>query len=308
LDTLDRIDLQGVEAWGRHGVFESEKTTRQLFRVDVALWLTRPDLDRARPDDVAHTVDYGLVADLVADLVTTSSFDLIETLADRLAMAILDLGGESAGAARTASSPAAVEVTVHKPQAPVTPPFADVAVTVRRRPRPRVRQVVFSLGSNLGDRAAWLRFGVAALATTPGIGQVEVSSVYESTAVGVEQQPDYLNLVVVAMSDLTAPALLERGLAIEWAAGRRRGGSPVAHGPRTLDIDLIAVGGELSATDYLTLPHPRAARRAFVLRPWLEVDPLAEVAGRPVADWLEDVTDQSIRHRPDFSILAADHG
>ncbi|MDR0416011.1 MAG: 2-amino-4-hydroxy-6-hydroxymethyldihydropteridine diphosphokinase [Propionibacteriaceae bacterium] len=284
----ERIELTGLEAWGRHGVFDFEKAAPQLFRVDVQADLAPvPD----RPDDLAATVDYGRVSRAVAEVVAGPPCELVETLAEHVAGAVLGLGGL-----------AAVAVTVHKPQAPLPEPFADVAVTVRREaPRPR-RRVVVSAGSNLDDRLALLQFGVAALATTPGLAATAVSGVYETAPVGAEGQSDYLNLVFVGESDLPAEALLERCLAIEHAAGRRRGHS-AGPAPRRLDLDLIAVGDERAATDRLTLPHPRAGQRAFVLVPWLEADPAARLDGRPLAAWLAETAGQTVRRRDDLAVV-----
>ncbi|MDR1449646.1 MAG: 2-amino-4-hydroxy-6-hydroxymethyldihydropteridine diphosphokinase [Propionibacteriaceae bacterium] len=309
-DFPDRIVLSGLQTWGCHGVFEAEKTTPQLFLIDIRADL-EPALsagggesvaagggDRlgpARPDDLAATVDYGQISRLATELAASRSYDLIETLADRLAAAILALGGL-----------AAVEVTVHKPQAPLPEPFADVAVVVRRRRgRPR-RRVVISAGSNLGGRLAWLQFGVAALATTPGVAVTAVSGVYESAPVGVGQrQPDYLNLVLIAESDLPAGVLLDRCLAVESAAGRRRDPSLPGPASRTLDLDLVAVDGERSASGRLCLPHPRAGQRAFVLVPWLEADPDGQLDGRPLAAWLADLPSQPLRRRDDLAVEVA---
>jgi 7,8-dihydroneopterin aldolase/epimerase/oxygenase len=117
--TLDRIALRGLRAHGRHGVFEHEREQGQTFLVDVVLGLdTRP---AAAADDLARTVDYGAVAARITAIVEGDPVDLIETLAQRIADACL-------------ADPAVeeVEVTVHKPEAPIPLPFADVTVTINR--------------------------------------------------------------------------------------------------------------------------------------------------------------------------------
>jgi 2-amino-4-hydroxy-6-hydroxymethyldihydropteridine diphosphokinase len=128
-------------------------------------------------------------------------------------------------------------------------------------------RAVLSIGSNLGDRLAALQSVVAGL--RPSI--VAVSSVYASKPWGVTDQPDFLNAVVVADDPAAEPAdWLARAHAFEQAAERVR---VVRWGPRTLDVDVIDVDGRQSSDPDLTLPHPRAAERAFVLVPWAEVDP-----------------------------------
>src|SRR5919112_4674654 len=139
-----------------------------------------------------------------------------------------------------------------------------------------IRRVVVALGSNLGERLATLQGAVEALADTPDFFVTGVSPVYETEPVDApDGSRPYLNAVLLADTTLPAARLMERALAIEDAFDRER--SDVRNAPRTLDVDLIVVGDRRSDDDHLRLPHPRAAERAFVLRPWLDVDPNAEV-------------------------------
>jgi 2-amino-4-hydroxy-6-hydroxymethyldihydropteridine diphosphokinase len=158
--------------------------------------------------------------------------------------------------------------------------------------------VVLALGSNLGDRLANLQAAVDALA--PGLEEVAVSPVYETAPVGGPPQPDYLNAVLVAATSLPPRAVLERGRAAETALGRVRG---PRWGPRTLDVDVIAYGNEVSSDPELTLPHPRAHERAFVLAPWHDVDPGAVIPGRgPVAGLLAALPADGVRLRRDVRL------
>lgn len=122
--TLDRIELRGLRVFARHGVLDSERRNGQEFVIDAVLWLdTRP---AAGSDDLSKTVDYGALANRLARLAEDPPVRLIETLAERLAADCL-------------SEPlvAEVEITVHKPQAPIAQPFRDVTVVIRRaRPSP----------------------------------------------------------------------------------------------------------------------------------------------------------------------------
>ena len=166
------------------------------------------------------------------------------------------------------------------------------------------RQVVLSLGSNLGDRLEQLQGALDALADTPGLRLTAVSPVYETAPVGGPEQPDYLNVVVVAESKLSARTVLERALAVEDAFGRER---EVRWGPRTLDVDVIAVGDLVVDDADLQVPHPRAAERAFVLVPWLDVDAGAELPGAgPVAalvDRLGPLERAGVRRRDDLDLV-----
>lgn len=139
---------------------------------------------------------------------------------------------------------------------------------------------VLSIGSNLGDRLALLQAAVDAF--RPWLR--ELSPVYRTPPWGPVPQGDYLNAVLIVEDRAAGPATwLQRAHAAEQAAGRTR---DVRWGPRTLDVDVIDVDGIGSADPVLTLPHPRAAERAFVLVPWLAVQPGAALSGRAVADLL----------------------
>ena len=135
-----------------------------------------------------------------------------------------------------------------------------------------------ALGANLGDRGAALACAVEAVATLAGVEVVAVSGVYETPAVGgPPDQPAFLNGVLVLDTELTAAELLADLHGIENAHGRVR---EVRWGPRTLDLDLLAYDALVSTEPELTLPHPRAHVRAFVLVPWAEVDPTFDIPGR----------------------------
>jgi 2-amino-4-hydroxy-6-hydroxymethyldihydropteridine diphosphokinase len=159
--------------------------------------------------------------------------------------------------------------------------------------------LVLSLGSNLGDRLANLQLGVDIL-VAGGLACGVVSTVYETAPVGGPDQDDYLNAVVLGATSLTPRDVLQLGAEAEAAAGRVRG---VRFGPRTLDIDIITYGDETSADPELTLPHPRAHQRAFVLVPWLDLDPDAVVPGRgAVTDLVAALGTQVVRRRPDLAL------
>jgi len=158
-----------------------------------------------------------------------------------------------------------------------------------------VSRAVLSIGSNLGDRLAHLRSVVAAL------GPVAVSPVYETAPWGGIEQDDYLNAIVVVDDPGTdAYGWLARARELERAAHRIR---EVRWGPRTLDVDVIDVDGGSNADPELTLPHPRAHERAFVLVPWADVDPDAVLPGHGrVADLVDLVTDRSGVRRTDLEL------
>ncbi|MHA6762271.1 2-amino-4-hydroxy-6-hydroxymethyldihydropteridine diphosphokinase [Streptacidiphilus sp. PAMC 29251] len=163
------------------------------------------------------------------------------------------------------------------------------------------RSAVVALGSNLGNRLETLQGAIDALEDTPGVRITSVSAVYETEGVGgPEQQPNFLNAVLVLRTTLPPHSLLERANAVEDAFGRVR---EVRWGPRTLDVDILAYEGIVLDAPELTLPHPRAHERAFVLAPWLDADAEAEIPGHgPVAALLRSVGEAGVQRRVDVSL------
>lgn len=165
-----------------------------------------------------------------------------------------------------------------------------------------IRRVVVALGSNLGERLASLQGAVHALADTPDVWVTSVSGVYETEPVDApEDSGPYLNAVVLMDTTLPAIRLMERAMAIEDAFERER--SEVKNAPRTLDVDLVVVGDRRSDLDHLRLPHPRAHSRAFVLRPWHDIEPDAVFPGRgPIAALLDALDESGISRRDDLEL------
>jgi 2-amino-4-hydroxy-6-hydroxymethyldihydropteridine diphosphokinase len=153
---------------------------------------------------------------------------------------------------------------------------------------------VLSIGANLGDRLAALRSVVTGL----GSSLVAVSSVYETAPWGLADQPDFFNAVVIAADPNASPSdWLARAHGFEVAAGRVR---EVRWGPRSLDVDVIDVDRTRSDDPVLTLPHPRAAERAFVLVPWFELDPDPAIAALIAA--LPPDERASVRRLPELAL------
>lgn len=285
--TVDRVAVRGVRGRGTHGVLAQEKRDGQEFSVDVVMHV--PTLRAGRSDDLADAVDYSVVAAVAHRILTGPSLDLVETVAERIAAAVM-------------ADPrlVAVDVTVHKPQAPVGVPFDDVTVTVRRT-RDDVRadtvppepvRAVLALGANLEDPYRTLHEAVLQLAAVGGVQVVETSPVVDSAPVGGPSQARYLNAVVLVDTTLSPRALLHACQDVEQVHGRTR---EVRWGARTLDVDVVTYGDVHLDAHELGLPHPMASTRRFVLLPWSLVDPAAVLReygfARPVAELLEDLMD-----------------
>ena len=338
------IALKGLGALANHGVYDFERDRNQRFSADIVMWVETA----GATDDIAATVSYADIADETMAVLTGKPVDLIETLAETIASNVMSHEGV-----------VGTEVTVHKPDAPINHPFADVSVTVRRgetdamplslslkgiyeaedgsvltgeieaygraqapspaqqkkaaptrkrrgehaapaRPedisRPahlRARRVVLAIGGNLGDVPVTLMHTVEALSYMEGFQIEDVSPIMRTKPVlapGQAPQPDYWNAVVVGSAIATPDELFAQTSRIERELGRER---HERWGARTVDIDIIQIEGLASSDPVLTLPHPRAKERAFVLAPWLLCDPdaILEGVGR-VSDLLADTPDR----------------
>ncbi len=157
-------------------------------------------------------------------------------------------------------------------------------------------RAVLSAGTNLGDRLGTLQACVQAIGRLPDTDVLAISPVYETAPVGGPPQPDYLNAVLLIHTGLPPRDLLDAIHGLEAGFGRVRA---ERFGPRTLDIDIISYAGQVSDDPELTLPHPRAHERAFVLAPWHDIDPGAELTGHgPVAGLLAGLDLAGVRPVP----------
>lgn len=136
-------------------------------------------------------------------------------------------------------------------------------------------RVVLSIGANLGDAETMVHQTIHQLSQI--LKESKASRIYQTAPVGVEDQPEFFNAVVMGEWGGTADELLEKTSKLEEAAGRER---ILRWGARTLDIDIIAFGDQVSHDPKLTLPHPRAHERLFVLIPWIELQPDAHLIGQ----------------------------
>ena len=282
---MDQIRLTGVRAVGKHGVLDFEHERAQTFVVDATLFL---DLATAgHSDDLRDTVDYGAIAKGIVAIIEGEHVDLIEKIADRIASMILEY-----------PAVAQTQVTVHKPSAPIVVPFDDVSVTVERSRETtsaasQVHHAIIAMGGNQGDVAATLRDAVRSIDGLASTQVTGVSPLYRTDAWGMpDGTPDFYNAVVSVTTKLSAMELLRGLQRIEADHGRVRTDHWTS---RTLDLDIIDFDGQESQDPDLTLPHPRAWQRAFVLGPWLALEPDAELTGDhagSVAQLLHESTDR----------------
>ncbi|PLS24382.1 2-amino-4-hydroxy-6-hydroxymethyldihydropteridine diphosphokinase [Bifidobacterium imperatoris] len=289
---MDTITLTGVSANGTHGVLDFEHQRAQPFIVDATLYL---DLFVAGQSDALNdTVDYGRVAKDIVAVIEGEHVDLIEKLAQRIAERILAI-----------KPIVKVDLTIHKPHAPITVPFVDVAVSITRvrnaqgavvpehmlqsavssttqspvssAGQPAVHHAVVAMGGNIGDVESTLRAAVREMDGLPGTQVGGISPLYRTAAWGMaDDTPDFLNAVVELETTMSSHELLDALQNIERVHGRNRENH---WDSRPLDLDIIDFDGITSADPDLSLPHPRAWQRAFVLVPWLALNPTARLTG-----------------------------
>lgn len=256
---MDRILIDDLRVMTVIGALPHERETAQPLRVDLSIGL---DLrDAGSSDDLADTVNYGLVSERIAELAHETKHILLERLASDMADLVL-------GFDRVEE----VMVTVTKLRPPIPTAVATTAVClVRTRAEAQVpplhrHEVIVALGSNLGDRDGYLRHGVRELGKV-----IAMSQVFETEPVGGPgDQGAYLNMVVKVETSLDPFAFIRRCQRIEAGALRQR---VVRWGPRTLDVDILFFDDFEIDSAELTVPHPRINERRFVLTPLSEIAP-----------------------------------
>ena len=251
---MDYVEIKDLVVFAHHGVFQQEKELGQKFVVTARLYL---DMEIAvRSDEVQRSVHYGEAALEITKFLQDESFNLIETAAGRLAEHLL----------LTYSLIRKVQLRLAKPWAPVGLPLSEVAVELCRSWQP----AIVALGSNIGDRKAYITASLKAMDENPAIRRLATSSLTETEPYGDINQEDFLNGAVYIETIYSPHSLLEFLHEVEDDSGRVR----TRHwGPRTLDLDLIYYSDLILNSEKLTLPHPEMQKRAFVLEPVCEIAP-----------------------------------
>jgi len=273
---MDRINIKKLEVLARHGVYPPEKTKRQLFVISASLYAGLRGAGQS--DDLEKTLDYGKICGDIKDFVKNNSFNLIETVAERLAEKLL------------VENPSLqkVWIEVEKPEAPQLVGVETVSVEIERG-----RHTVFlGIGSNLGDRRAHLRFGVSELNRTRGCKVVRVSKLISTAPYGYTEQGDFLNGCLKLETLLEPLELLDLLIRLENETGRIR---DVRWGPRTLDMDILLYDDLVLSCDRLRIPHVEMHARDFVLIPLNEIAPnkLHPTLNKTVSELLDELNKKS---------------
>lgn len=269
---MDEIRIKKLEVFAHHGVFPEENRLGQKFIISAEL---RADLRHAGlTDDLDFSIDYGAVCTQIQLFLTENTFQLLETAAEQLCIHLL----------RTLPLLQSIQLEIEKPWAPIGLPLQTASVSIERG----WHTAYIALGSNLGDKKAYLDGAVQALGEDKDIRLGKVSDYIVTEPYGGVEQDDFLNAVVSLQTILPPHDLLDRLHKIEQAAKRER---LVHWGPRTLDLDILFYDDTIIADEVLHVPHPEIPKREFVLKPLAQIAPyfIHPVYRRTIIELLEQL-------------------
>ena len=256
METLrwDEIHVENLEVFANHGVFPEETRLGQKFLLSLTMYVDARPAGKA--DCLEQSAHYGEVSAFMTRWMQENTRKLIESAAEGLAEALLLHYPLLRG----------VTLELKKPWAPVGLPLETVSVKITRF----WHTAYLGLGSNMGDKQAYLDGAVKALNEVPGCEVEQVSTYLVTEPYGGVEQDDFLNACLRLRTLLPPQELLDRMHDIEQAAHRER----IVHwGPRTLDLDILLYDDEVLETQTLVIPHPELHLREFVLRPMAEIAP-----------------------------------
>lgn len=251
---MDKIIIDNLEVYAYHGVFPEENEKGQEFYVNAVLYTDTRAAGLA--DELTLSTHYGEVCHFIAEWMQNHTCKLIETVAENLAQGILlnyDLIKS-------------VSLEIRKPHAPIGIPFESVSVCIERG----WHRVCLAVGSNMGEKEAYIQKAVEALRKHSLIRVEKVSELLVTEPYGGVEQDNFLNGAIQIQTLLTPRELLEELHHIEAEAGRER---MIHWGPRTLDLDIIFYDKLVYEDDELIIPHVDMQNRYFVLKPLAEIVP-----------------------------------
>lgn len=254
--TMDKIFIDGLEIFARHGVLSEENALGQKFIISAELKCDTREAGKS--DDLTKSVNYAEVCALIKRVMTENTYKLIEAAAEKIAQEIL----------LTYQEVRSVTVNLKKPWAPIAMNFNAVGVEITRQ----WHRAYIALGSNLGDKRSHLEDAVKEINKNPLVLVTKVSDFIVTEPMGEVEQDDFLNGCIEIETLFTPHELLDFLHEIERLHKRER---KIHWGPRTLDLDIILYDDTILNDSDLVIPHPEAHRRSFVLRPLDEIAPYA---------------------------------
>lgn len=251
---MDIIRIDNLEVYAYHGAYDEEKEKGQYFYVNAELYTNTRKA--GMNDDLDASTNYGTVCDFIHDFMTKHTYDLIETVAEQLAQALL----------LEFKLVKSVLLEIRKPHAPIEREFESVSVEIERG----WHEAFVAFGSNLGDKEKFIDEAIEALSNLPQINIVAISDKIVTKPYGNVEQNVFLNGVMKIETLLPADELLQILQKVEEHAGRER---KIHWGPRTLDLDIIFYDDDIISEDDLIVPHPDMKNRDFVLKPLMQIAP-----------------------------------
>ena len=270
MEQRDRIHIKNLEIFAKHGVFPEENVLGQKFIVSAVLYTSTREAGQT--DDLTKSIHYGEVSHFIRRFLEDHTYQLLETVAERLAEELLLKTERLEG----------VRLEIKKPWAPVGLPLETVSVEIERS----WHTAYIALGSNMGDKRAYLDLGVEGLRRTKGCQISAVSDYLATEPYGVTDQDEFLNGSMKIRTLLTPFELLKRLHEIEQEAGRER---IIRWGPRTLDLDILLYDDLILDDEELHIPHIEMYKRDFVLKPLCQITPYVRhpIYNRTVQELLE---------------------
>jgi dihydroneopterin aldolase/2-amino-4-hydroxy-6-hydroxymethyldihydropteridine diphosphokinase len=251
---MDKITIQNLEIFAKHGVFPEENVLGQKFILSAILYT---DTRKAgRSDDLEHSTNYGEVSHFIKDFVEGHTYRLIESVAEHLAEELL----------LTFPLVQKVDLEIKKPWAPIGLPLDTVSLQITRS----WHTAYIALGSNIGDTKSYLDLAVSRLGDHRLCRVEKVADYLVTAPYGGVEQDDFLNSVLELSTLLSPEELLELLHEIEQEAGRER---LIHWGPRTLDLDILLYDDLVLDTKDLHIPHIEMHKRDFVLIPLAQIAP-----------------------------------
>ena len=272
---MDKITIKDLEIYANHGVFPEENVLGQKFLVSAVLHTSTRKAGLT--DDLTASIHYGEVSHLIKKIVSENTWKLLEKIAEETASAIL----------LTYPLVSQVDITIKKPWAPIGLPLDTVSVEISRG----WHTAYIALGSNMGDKEAYLKDAVAALDARSDCQVTAVSDFLITEPYGGVEQDDFLNGALALRTLLSPEDLLDLLHEIEYAAHRER---LIHWGPRTLDLDILLYDDLVLDTPDLHIPHIELHKRDFVLIPLTEIAPWKRhpLMGKTIAKLLEELSTQ----------------
>ena len=272
---MDQIHIKNLEVFGKHGVFPEENVLGQKFLISAVLYTSTREAGQT--DDLTKSIHYGEVSHFIRRFLEEHTYQLLETAAEKLAEELL----------LTVERLERIRLELKKPWAPVGLPLETVSVEIERG----WHTVYIALGSNMGDKKAYLDLGVEGLNKTRGCRVLAVSDYLLTEPYGVKDQDEFLNGALKLRTLLTPGELLNRLHQLEQEAKRER---IIRWGPRTLDLDILLYDDWILDQEELHIPHIEMHKRDFVLEPLCQIAPYVRhpIYQRTALELLEALKEQ----------------